>query len=370
MSTIGESDPVMALKTEHGIPIRNLWYMLMYAWNEPPFSPYWKMVDWEDAPTLDGLLASVLARALQQRLRIGLGRDYIADQKVLRGIRGRIDITNSLKQRTFERGQTFSKFEEYSVNVPKNQTIRSTLRYLSQVGDFGPHREWARNLRHRLFWLTRSLDGVTIVDLTPDFVRRQLQLRHDHDYHIMLAICDFILAKRMPTEQEGYSFHSQLHRERFVLHRLYQQFVTGFYRYHLQDWNVLAEQTLRWLDDSDNSYLPLMRPDLTMTSKLSGGRMIVLDTKFTAKSLIQNQWGKEMFDPSHLYQVYAYLRTQEHRSDLHRKASGVLLYPAVKEDLKEVIPLPNHHIRIECVDLAAPWQAVERRLMDVVMSSE
>lgn len=367
MNASSEVAPFPAQVTEHGIPIRNIWYMLMYAWNEPPSTPYWKMVDSEESPTLDALLASVLARTLQQRLRIGLGCGYCAEQQMLRGIRGRIDLTGSIKRFAFERRQALCKFEEYTINALKNQIIRSTLRCLSQVGDFGPDGVLGGKLHHRLSWLTQALDSVDLINLTPDIVRRQLQQRHDHDYRIMLAICDFLLSRRMPTEWDGYAFRSHLDRDRFLLHRVYQQFVTAFYRYHLSDWSVLAEQTLRWLGDHDNPHLPIMHPDLTLTCNLDNGRMIVLDTKFTAKSLLQNQWGKEMYDSSHLYQMYAYLRTQEHRSELHRQASGILLYPAVREELQEIIPLPNHSIRIECVDLAARWQDVEQRLMDVVM---
>jgi 5-methylcytosine-specific restriction enzyme subunit McrC len=366
---VSNSDTVSAQATEFGIPIRNVWHMLLYAWDETRLSHFWQMVDSEDSPSLDALLALILVRTLQQRLRIGLGRNYMATQQLLRGIRGRIDLTSSVKQRTFERGQAFCKFEEYSINVPKNQIIRSTLHYLAQMGSFGPDGGLATELRHRLRLLTRELDGIDLVELTPDVIRRQLQhQRHDQDYRIMLAICDFVLSRRMPTEWDGYSFRSQLERNRLILHRVYQRFVTNFYRYHLKDWVVLPEQPLQWQDDNENPRLPRMRPDLTLRIGSPDPRMIVLDTKFTAKSLIQNQWGKEMFDSAHLYQIYAYLKTQEHRSELHMRASGVLLYPAIREELKEVITLPNHPIYIECVDLAAPWQTVEQRLMDVVLS--
>ena len=60
--------------TEYGIPIRNLWHILLYAWNELPASSPVTPGEVEDAPTLDTLLALVLIRSLQQRMRTGLGR--------------------------------------------------------------------------------------------------------------------------------------------------------------------------------------------------------------------------------------------------------------------------------------------------------
>ncbi|HSL31793.1 MAG TPA: hypothetical protein VK900_21500, partial [Anaerolineales bacterium] len=101
---------------------------------------------------------------------------------------------------------------------------------------------------------------------------------------------------------------------------------------------------------------------------VSTGKMIILDTKFTVHSLVGNQWGKPIYDSSHLYQMYAYLKSQEHMSEAHRQAIGILLYPAVQHRLSEKIRLQDHVIRIETVDLAAPWQEIERQLMEIVDS--
>ena len=90
--------------------------------------------DIEDAPTLDALLASILAKLIQQRLRIGLGRSYIDEKHLLRGIRGRVNFNDSLKYHAFEKGQAYCESQQYSPNVPKNQIILSTLVRLIQIG--------------------------------------------------------------------------------------------------------------------------------------------------------------------------------------------------------------------------------------------
>src|SRR5258705_11100919 len=92
--------------TEYGIPIRNLWHMLLYAWNELPLKEPWLMVDAESAPTLDGLLASALMKLMQGRLRIGLGRNYVKEKRKFRGIWGRIAFQKSLKHRAFDGGES------------------------------------------------------------------------------------------------------------------------------------------------------------------------------------------------------------------------------------------------------------------------
>ncbi len=351
--------------TEYGIPIRNLWHMLLYAWNEVPLKNEWALEAVEQAPTLDALLASVLVKLMQQRLRIGLGRDYVDEKRPLSGLRGRINFAASLKNRSLERGQMICDFQGYGANSLNNQIIRSTLARLAQVGQFGPERDSAKETQHKLRRLLRDLDGIDFIELTPELIRRQSLARNDHDYRLMLAICDLILQRTMPNGPGADAIVPVLDRQELVLYNVYERFVANFYRLHLKDWDISAQKRLDWHAWTANERLPLMVPDLIL-QETSSGRLVIIDTKFTVHSLVENQWGKQVFDSSHLYQLYAYLKSQEHVSQAHRNAVGILLYPAVQSRLSERIELQDHVMRIESVDLAAAWQEVERQLLEVV----
>jgi 5-methylcytosine-specific restriction enzyme subunit McrC len=351
--------------TEYGIPIRNLWHMLLYAWNEVPIKSHWSLQDVESAPTLDALLAAVLAGLIQQRMRIGLGRSYVDQHRSVQGIRGRINFPQSLSQRSFEREEAVCEFQEYGVNTPKNQIVRSTLARLVQLGNFGPDHSKAERLRHVLRQLTRALDGIDIIELKLDFLRRQQFDHSDRDYRLMLAICELSLKRQMPAEVSGRRALPQVEHEALLLYDIYERFVASFYRIHLKDFTVKVQSRLSWHAKIDNPYLPSMQPDLVIQDNHSHD-ITVLDTKFTAKSLVANEWGKEIFDSSHIYQLYAYLSSQKHLSDKRQKVSGILLYPAVNRKLSERIELQDHVIRIECIDLAAPWQEVEKNLLQFV----
>lgn len=352
--------------TEYGIPIRNLWHMLLYAWNELPDLKYSRLGDVDNSPTLDALLALMLTKLLRQRLRIGLGQDYTNEQKVIHAIRGRINFTESLKRRAFEQGQAYCEFQPYSQNILKNQVIRSTLQHLIQSGNFGANRTQSNELRHHLQILFRQLEGIDLIELTPDTIRRQMLLQNDRDYRLMLAICELVAQRQMPTNSAGTRIQPTLERDALTLHSIYERFVANFYRLHLKGWSVSAQKHLRWHETFSNDLLPIMRPDLMLEEK-STGRILIIDTKFTAKSMIQNQWGKQEFDSSHLYQLYAYLKTQEHLSESHRQAEGILLYPcAAGNMLSQKIQLQDMSIRIESVDLSAAWQEIENQLFDII----
>jgi 5-methylcytosine-specific restriction enzyme subunit McrC len=368
MTTGGETGFTETLYyTEYGIPIRNLWHMLLYAWNEPPFSLPENLKDVEDAPSLDSLLASVLVKLVQQRIRIGLGRSYTDEQQFLRGVRGRIKFAESLKSLAFERGQAYCQFQQYSLNVPKNQIVRSTLMRLVQVGQFGPEPARAELLRHTLRRLVRELDGVDLVELQLDFIRRQQLGRNDRDYRLMLVICELLLQRQMPTDSYGSHTLPALKRAELVMHRIYERFVANFYQIHLKDWQVIPQKYIVWHTQTPSSYLPGMQPDLVMQHKTTR-RIVVLDTKFTTQSIVKNQWGGAGFNSPHLYQIYAYLKTQEHLSEQHRQATGILLYPQTSsEKVSERIGLQEQTIRIESIDLTTPWQEIEQVLLETIL---
>lgn len=353
--------------TEYGIPIRNLWYMLLYAWNEAPATSPATLDDIENSPSLDALLASVLARLMQNRLRIGLGRSYINEQQPLKGIRGRLLFTESLKRQAFERGQAVCEFQQYSLNVPKNQIVRSTLARLVQTGQFGPDEARAEALRHTLRRLIRDLDGIDLVGLKLDFIRRQQLGRNDRDYRLMLAICELLLQRQMPADVTGDQRLPGLNHADLVMYKVYERFVANFYQMHLPRWEVTPQKRLGWHEKQTSPYLPSLQPDLILREKATG-RIVVLDTKFTAGSLVKGQWGNLSFDSGHLYQLYTYLKTQEHLSAQHREACGILLYPAViQSPISERIKIQEQTLRIETVDLCQPWQEIEQYLLNIIV---
>lgn len=352
--------------TEYGIPIRNLWYMLLYGWGVPPLTRLGDFQDIEDAPSLDALLASVLVKLVQQRLRIGLGRNYVRENQRIKGIRGRIKFTDSLKHQTFEYGQAFCEFDQYSLNVPKNQIVRSTLSRLIQVGQFGVDHNKASELRQNIRRVINIMEGIELIELKPDIIRRQQLGRNDRDYMLMMAICELFLERQMPTYQAGDSRLPSIDHVALTMYKVYENFVAGFYEFHLKNWLVARQSYISWHETSKNKYLPAMQPDLILVERKTGKR-IVLDTKFTAGSLITDSWGGKSFASSHLYQIYTYLKTQEHLSEQHRLASGILLYPVAREGrISEKILLQGQTIRVETVDMTAPWQDIEHSLLDLI----
>lgn len=349
--------------TKHGIPIQNLWYMLLYVWDVVHLKSNWNS-DIEKAPTLDALLATILVNMTQQRLRAGLGRDYRTHSAEIPGVRGRIDFAESLKRMSFQRGRACCQFQTFSPNVLKNQIIRSSLTRLIQVGEFGTDKTASRALVGRLRRVVLNMETVDIIELKPDCIGRERLKRHDVDYRVMLAICHLLIQRYLPKEVGGMENLPAVDRATYILHDVYEKFVAKFYAHHLKEWSVYPQKKMAWPAAPALDYLPTMRPDLVLQHKLTG-HIVVLDTKFTAKLLATGQWGKETFNRNHLFQIYAYLKSQELRSPHHANSTGILLYPAVKARLSMATVIQGHAIRWETVDLASPWEEIEKELLAI-----
>lgn len=77
------------------------------------------------------------------------------------------------------------------------------------------------------------------------------------------------------------------------------------------------------------------------------------------------QWGNVTFNRDHLFQLYAYLRSQENRSKHHESAMGILLYPTVKHRLEEIVEIQGHKINWITIDLSQPWEKIEEDLLSI-----
>ncbi len=351
--------------TSYGIPIRNIWYMLIYYLkSRDKLRNRWRS-EVESAPNIDCLLASILTKQIQQRIRIGLGRDYNEIENEIYGIRGRIDFDKSIKFLCFPQGRTFSRYYLYMKNVFKNQIIRSTLSRMIQVGDFGSDKIKAKDQRNNLRSIIQEMDGIDLIDLKPTDIRRELLLQRDMDYRLMLTLCYLLYSRLMPVEKRGKDYLLKVNRDELTLYDIYEKFVAEFYKYHLKDWNVNPQSIINWPTTEETAFLPIMKPDIIFEHKESR-KIIILDTKFTKESIVEGRWDNLTFNTKHLYQIYSYLKTQEHKSEYYRKSTGILLYPTATYNLSEEIEIQGHRIRWESINLAQPWQEIKKDLLALI----
>jgi hypothetical protein len=158
--------------------------------------------------------------------------------------------------------------------------------------------------------------------------------------------------------------------DRYGLNAPQPKAVGGLYQAVLSplEWQVRCGTALDWKVEQKSAgidrILPAMRTDIVLDHKPSS-RRIVIDTKFT--SIVTTGWHcEETLRSGHVYQIYAYLRSQAGRGDATTDSTcGLLLHPSVGSDVDEAVVIQGHAIRFATVDLTASTSSIRLGLLNL-----
>ncbi len=126
---------------------------------------------------------------------------------------------------------------------------------------------------------------------------------------------------------------------------------------------------LEWQVDnaSDNilNILPNMYADIAIENKKDNKR-IIIDTKSNSLT-ISGYYRDATLRNTYLYQIYAYLRSQEKEDDRASLSSiGMLLHPSINEYICEWVTIQNHPIYFCTVNLQRTPQEIKTQLLDLL----
>ena len=152
------------------LPIDRLVPLLAFANGLP--KPQLDLAQLHQAPDLHEVLAQLYAQVLAKSLARGLPHDYIERDEDLPTLRGRLRFTDQLRVRPHTWSPLAVRHDEFSDDIPLNQTLKAALRTLQRL----PHRDPATP-RSLLRW-QRVLGGVS--DLAPGATRKSVTLSRLH----------------------------------------------------------------------------------------------------------------------------------------------------------------------------------------------
>lgn len=351
------------------IPVRNIWLLLLYASQLYRELPEARRVELEDAPDdIPELVAEILANAVERRLRRNLSFGYERRMADLNRVRGRIDALRTERRQLLQRGRVACVFDEITVDTPRNRYVKAALFRLGQVV-----KDTA--LSRRCYNLAARLERAGV---SSDWDAGRKNGRHpppdalgwmESEERRMLAAARLAFDLAFPTEQAGRNLLATLDREANKGWKLYEDAVAGFYDAALshRGWKVERQSYIRWPLENPSSLIgemiPRMKTDVVLER---GNQRIIIDTKFM-EMLTLNQYAQLKLNSDNIYQIYAYLRSQERADDLLSNTStGVLLYPSLGADYDEAATIQGHEIRFATVDLAADNQTIRRQLLRIV----
>ena len=337
------------------IPIRNVYYMLAYAFQALK-SRGWKSIEAETFNNAADLCAEILIQGVSTLLKRGLGREYRLETEALSSVRGRIDIAESLKTQSVLRKKLVCTYDVFTVNSQMNKIVKTTMEHL-----LGAH--IAKERKWKLKKLLLCLNEIESIDLySVDWHMRYD--RNNQTYRMLIGICELVVKGLLQTNSTGKHRLMEFFDEQ-QMSRLYERFILEYYRRHYPELSPRASHVPWAADDGVTDLLPAMRSDVTL---MCGSRILIIDAKYYAHTM-QTYYDARTIHSGNLYQIFTYVKnkTAEMR-DAPVKVSGLLLYAGTDETQQpdKKYRLSGNLIGVRTLNLNCDFEGVAKQLDFIV----
>jgi 5-methylcytosine-specific restriction enzyme subunit McrC len=237
-------------------------------------------------------------------------------------VRGRILFAKDVRRNYVLRHRTYSRYTEFSWDIPENQIIRQVTYLLG-----GWELKW--NLRRRLHRLDGALTEITPVNLPASIISRFQYNRLNEDYRQLHQFCRLFLEGASLSEESGpFDFQTFL----IDMNKLFERFVAQILLVRALDDMMVDDQLPVYLGYKQEV---LMRPDIVVRE----GETVVLVADCKYKRLEPDE-----FKNHDIYQMLAYCTaTQVQR--------GLVIYPLHAAVIPDEAEIRNTQITVRQVVL-------------------
>lgn len=347
------------MTTDKGILIRNIYYMLAYAFQELRHNNYVE-IEGEDFKEIYDLFAEILIKGISFQLKQGLHREYVGRQEAMPSIRGKIAMAGTMSLRTKRSNLVACDFDELSEDNIFNRIIVTTVNVLLR------HSNVKKEKKGRLKKLMLFFSNVEPISINAIHWNTLRFDRNNRSYRMLLYVCYFILDGMLMTTENGHYKMRELSDEH--MNRLFERFVLEYYRKHHPTYTARAEQ-VKWNIDrelSTESILPIMKTDIMLTL---GARTLIIDTKYYG-STMQLQFDKYSIHSNNLYQIHTYVT--EHDTQRNGSVDGMLLYAKTQESITpdgQMKMAAGNTIYFRTLDLNQDFKMISRQLDSLALLS-
>ena len=336
------------------IPIKNIYYMLSYAFQMLNEQGY-KNLATENFDNAGDLCAAILIRGISYQLKRGLGREYISETDTISAIRGKIEITESIKNQSMIRSQMVCTYDEFSVNSPLNQIIKSTVMLLLKA-DISKVRK--KELRKLMVYF----DDVSVVDVRS--INWSINYnRNNQTYRLLITVCYLVVKGLLQSKSDGsVKMMDFLDEQRMC--RLYEKFILEYYKKHYPQIRTAASQIDWALDDGIGTMLPTMQSDIMLSyQKGEIDKTLIIDAKYYAHTT-QVQYDVHTLHSNNLYQIFTYVKNKATKGG---EVSGMLLYAKTDEETypNNEYQMSGNKITVRTLDLNCEFENIAAQLDEI-----
>lgn len=341
---------------DKGILIKNIFYMLSYAFQELRKNNYEEIAG-EEFEDIYDLFAEILSRGVSSQLKQGLHRNYVPCEDELITLRGKLNMSATM--RLYSRGvkRLTCEYDEYSENNVFNQILKTTILLLVNLEKVKVER---RKAIRKLLLFFANVSEIDLHNIKWDTLRFD---RNSKTYQMLLYLCYFIIDNILLSTEHG-EFKMHTFSDEHMC-RLYEKFVLEYYRKHHPEfhacakqvaWNVIAEETTMEM-------LPILQTDIFLSL---GERTLIIDTKYYSKTL-QSNFEKQTIHSNNQNQILTYVLN--HDRNHSGTTDGMLLYAKTQEEFQPNGQMKWHDgntIYYRTLDLSQNFDGIKQQLENIV----
>ena len=307
------------------IRIQNIYYMLSYAFQVLNEQGY-KQIATEEFENVAELCSAILIKGVTSQIKRGLGKEYVEQTDSLASLRGKINISASVKGQTLLNKRMICSYDEFSVNSYMNRILRTTMETLIK-SNISKNRK--KQIRKLLIYFAE------VEPLERERINWKLQYnKNNQTYQMLISVCYLILKGLLQTTTDGNTKLMDFLDEQRMC-RLYEKFILEYYRKEHKEIKASASQIPWDLDDGYSEMLPIMQSDIILKSV---DKTLVIDAKYYAHTT-QSQYSTNTLHSGNLYQIFTYVKNLD--TNKSGNVAGMLLYAKTDE-----IVLPNNDYKM------------------------
>ncbi|QKS73061.1 5-methylcytosine-specific restriction endonuclease system specificity protein McrC [Paenalkalicoccus suaedae] len=337
------------------IKLQNIYYMMAYAFRLLDSKGQAKV----DPDKFDGALdlyAAILHMEVSNQVKKGLAKGYVELTDTLRSPRGKMHVSQSIKQNTIVSKQIVCTVDDYIEDTEVNRILKATMRQLVRSQDV--KKDQVRKLKKLLFYF----DYVGECSLKSVKWRSLHVHRHLSSYRPLMQLCELIVDSLLLSEDEGVKTAPHIVDDQ-ALHRLYEKFVLAYYKRHYPDFRPRAS-AIGWdVAGEDTAFLPSMQTDIVLHHK---GRRLIIDTKYYTRTMQTNSlYNSRSLHSSNMYQMYTYVMNMG--CGKPGAVEGMLLYAKTDEAItpNQSHEISGYRISAKTLDLDTDFEEIRSQLDEI-----
>jgi 5-methylcytosine-specific restriction enzyme subunit McrC len=353
------------------IPIKNIYYMLSYAFEVLHKDRIEKTGAENFENNLD-LYAEILKIELEALVKRGFFHEYRQRSDECARPKGKIELTESFRRLSFMKSRLTCTYDDFSIDNYLNQVLKATVKGLvARLSELNNRSEENKARRADTIRALRKLllyfEGVSDIPLSGIDWNYRFD-RTNQIYAMLFAVCELassgLLQENGAGEQKVVSF---LDDQR--MSHLYEKFLLAYFRREFREAGLEATaEVIPWaLDEgSGTRFLPLMKTDVTLRR---GSRILVIDAKFYEDPM-QEYFGAKTIHSGNLYQIYTYVKNLQKLVGNETEVSGMLLYARTDTSANPdaEFSIDGSRIMAKSLDLSCTFSKIQEQLDAIALN--